>query len=149
MFARLFLFLTIFPLVELTLLLLLGHVTNIATAIAFVLITGVAGALLLRWQGLQALRRVQADLAVGRMPTESLVDGLLIVVASILLISPGVLTDLVGITLLIPWCRRWYRRLAMWYFQLRFVSSFSHMSTTQGGRTEVIDSYVIDEPPNP
>jgi UPF0716 protein FxsA len=144
--ARLFLFLTIFPLVELTLLLLLGRSTGVWTTLAFVLITGLAGALMLRWQGLQAWRRVQEDLAARRMPTNSLVDGLLIVFASLLLITPGVLTDLVGITLLIPWCRQWYRKLAIWYFQARFRGAFSGSSpSTEKRRTEVIDSYVVEE----
>lgn len=146
--ARLFLFLTIFPLVELTLLLLLGHYTNVATTVAFVLVTGLVGAIMLRWQGLQAWRRVQEDLAARRMPTESLVDGLLIVFASLLLITPGVLTDLVGITLLIPWFRQWYRKLAIWYFQARFAGAFSSGSSAPPNRrTEVIDSYVVEEPP--
>ena len=148
--ARLFLFFTIFPLVELALLLLLGHYTNVTTTIAFVLLTGLLGAIMLRWQGLQAWRRVQEDLAARRMPTESLVDGLLIVVASLLLITPGVLTDFVGITLLIPWCRRWYRMLAVWYFQARFLGAFSSGPVApENRRTEVIDSYVVEEPPQP
>ncbi len=150
MLARLFLFLTIFPLVELTLLLLLGHYTNVRTTVAFVLATGLVGAIMLRWQGLQAWRRVQEDLAARRMPTDSLVDGLLIVVASLLLITPGVLTDFVGITLLIPWCRQWYRRLAIWYFQARFLGAFSRGSAPHDNRrTEVIDSYVVEERPKP
>jgi UPF0716 protein FxsA len=144
--ARLFLFLAIFPLVELTLLLLLGRYTSVATTVAFVLVTGLVGAIMLRWQGLQAWRRVQEDLAARRMPTDSLVDGLLIVFASLLLITPGVLTDLVGITLLIPWFRQWYRRLAIWYFHARFRGAFSAgPSATPNRRTEVIDSYIVEE----
>ena len=105
---------------------------------------------MLRWQGLQAWRRVQEDLAARRMPTDSLVEGLLIVFASLLLITPGVLTDLVGITLLIPWFRQWYRKLAIWYFQARFRGAFdTGPSAPQNRRTEVIDSYVVDEPPKP
>ncbi len=147
MLARLLLFFTIFPLVELTLLLLLGKYTNVETAIAFVLITGAVGAVMLRWQGLQAWRKVQEDLKAGRMPTESIIDGLLIVVASVLLITPGVLTDFVGITLLIPWCRRGYRRLASWYLRKRFSSRFpSSGQPAESRRTEVIDSYVVETP---
>jgi UPF0716 protein FxsA len=145
--ARLFLFFTIFPLVELTLLLLLGKYTSTSTAVGFVLVTGMLGAVMLRWQGLQAWRKVQQDLQAGRMPTDSLVDGLLIVVASVLLISPGVLTDLVGITLLIPWFRRGYRWRAMWYFGKRFVAKFTTSPPAEPRRTEVIDSYIVDSPP--
>lgn len=148
MLVRLFLFFTIFPLVELTLLLLLGTYTSVSTAVAFVLITGLAGALMLRWQGLQAWRNVQQDMRNGRMPTDSLVDAVLIVLASLLLISPGVLTDLVGITLLVPWFRSGYRRLAMWYFREKFAGKFTTFGSPPANRpTEVIDSYVVESPP--
>lgn len=152
MLARLLIFLAIFPLVELSLLLLMGQKTSVMTTVAFVLITGLIGAILLRWQGLQAWRKVQQDMQQGVMPTDSLVDGLLIVIASLLLISPGVITDLVGITLLVPWFRRGYRRLAIWYFGSRFKGRF----TQRGGateqppenrRTEVIDSYFVENQP--
>jgi len=146
--ARLLLFFTIFPLVELSLLLLLGRYTSVTTTIAFVLVTGLLGAVMLRWQGLQAWRNVQQDLQSGRMPTESLIDGALILVASLLLITPGVLTDLVGITLLIPGLRRWYRRLAVWYFQIRVGGRFTQAgSRPNPNRTEVIDSYIVETPP--
>ncbi|WP_425617562.1 FxsA family protein [Anatilimnocola sp. NA78] len=148
MFARIFLLLTVLPIVELTLLLLLGRYTSVVTAVGFVLITGVIGALLLRWQGVQAWRNVQRDLREGKMPAASLMDGFLIVLASALLISPGVLTDLVGITLLIPWCRRWYGRLLGWYLQARVITTFARGGGDSAAprRTEVIDSYVVDSP---
>lgn len=148
MIARLVLFFTIFPLIELALLLTLGKYTSVSTTIAFVLITGLIGALLLRWQGWHTWRKVQQDLQAGRAPTDSLVDGLLIVIASLLLITPGVLTDLVGITLLIPPLRALYRRAAAAYFQKRF--QVVQSTAQQGGqsqRTEVIDSYIVENPP--
>lgn len=148
MLARLFLFFTVFPLVELSLLLLLGKYTNVTTTVAFVLVTGLLGAIMLRWQGLQAWRKVQQDLQSGRMPTESLINGALILVASLLLITPGVLTDLVGITLLIPGLRTWYRRWAVWYFQLRVAGKFTPQSSPKNsGRSEVIDSYIVENQP--
>jgi UPF0716 protein FxsA len=144
---RLFLLFTVVPLVELTLLLLLGRYTSVMTAVGFVIVTAIIGALLLKWQGLAAWRRVQDDLRAGRMPTDSLIDGLLIVLASVLLVTPGVLTDLVGITLLVPWFRVWYRRLAMWYFKTRFTLRFTgEMPGQPPRRSEVIESYVIEPP---
>ncbi len=152
MLARLFLFFTILPLIELSLLLLLGRQTSVATTIAFVLITGLIGAIMLRWQGLQAWRRVHEDMQKGVMPTDSLVDGLLIVIASLLLITPGVITDLVGITLLIPWFRRGYRRLAVWYFKEKFAGRFTQRDSAgqspENRRSEVIDSYFVENKPS-
>ena len=114
--AWLFLLLTVLPLVELTLLLTMGQYTSVSFTLGFVIVTGILGAVLLRYQGLFAWRNVQQDLREGRMPTDSLLDGLMIIVAAVLLITPGVLTDLIGITLLIPPCRRFYRwLLARWF----------------------------------
>jgi UPF0716 protein FxsA len=149
--ARLFLLFTVVPLIELTLLLLLGRYTSVSTAVGFVIVTAIIGAVLLRWQGLAAWRKVQEDLRAGRMPTESIIDGLLIVLASVLLVTPGVLTDIIGITLLVPWFRRGYRRLASWYFQKRFAVRFTSSEPgdeppVQPRRTEVIDSYVVEPP---
>src|SRR5687767_1044719 len=84
---RLFLLFTVLPLVELTLLILLGSYTSVWTAVGFVIVTALLGAVLLKWQGLAAWRRVQDDLRAGRMPTDSLIDGLLIVLASVLLVT--------------------------------------------------------------
>ena len=148
--AWLFLLLTILPLVELSLLLTMGKYTSIEFTLGFVILTGILGAALLRYQGLFAWRNVQRDLSQGKMPTDSLLDGLMIVVAAVLLITPGVLTDLFGITLLIPWCRRFYRFVLARWFLARF-----HVSGSAGsgdprqasGRSEVIDSYVIEHAP--
>ena len=148
MLARLLIFFTVFPLVELSLLLVMGKYTSVTATVAFVLITGLLGAIMLRWQGLQAWRNIQQDLRSGRMPTDSLIDGALILVASVLLISPGVLTDVVGMTLLIPWLRPWYRRFVIWYFQARVVSKFTPAgSAKNSGRSEVIESYIVENPP--
>lgn len=146
-----FLLLTVVPLVELTLLLTLGKYTSISFTLGFVIVTGILGAVLLRYQGLFAWRNVQKDLREGRMPTDSLLDGLMIVIAAVLLITPGVLTDLVGITLLIPPCRRLYRILLARWFRARFQLQASFPGTPSGSadrRSQVIDSYVIDQTPD-
>ena len=91
---RLFLLLTILPLIELGLLLLMGRYISIWFTLAFVVFTALAGSILLRYQGIQTFRNIQRDLNERRMPTDSLLDGLFIFIAAILLILPGVTTDL-------------------------------------------------------
>jgi UPF0716 protein FxsA len=151
----LFLLFTVVPLVELSLLLTMGKYTSVPFTLGFVIVTGILGALLLRYQGLFAWRNVQRDLREGRMPTDSLLDGLMIVVAAVLLITPGVLTDFVGITLLIPPCRRLYRTLLARWFRSRFKLHTSFpASGRDDGRSRIIDSYVTeerapDDPPKP
>jgi UPF0716 protein FxsA len=147
----LFLLLTVLPFVELWLLLTMGQYTGIGFTLGFVIVTGILGAVMLRFQGLLAWRNVQRDLREGRMPTDSLLDGVMIIVAAVLLITPGVLTDLVGITLLFPPCRRFYRWLLSRWFKARFKlrTSFPSPSANAGtGRSQVIDSYVIDHTPH-
>ena len=93
---------TVTPLVELTLLLRVHGAIGLGPTLALVLATGLGGAVLARWQGVRALRRTQEALAAGRMPGRELFDGALILVAGTLLVTPGVLTDALGLLLLLP-----------------------------------------------
>jgi UPF0716 protein FxsA len=106
----LFLLFTVVPLAELAGLVWLGGQTAWWVPILVILVDAVAGSALLRWQGLRTLRRIQADLAGGRMPGDGLVDGALILIAAALLITPGILTDIVAFALLIPPLRKLVKR---------------------------------------
>lgn len=120
MLARLMFLFLIVPILELALLMILADYTDWKFALALVILTGVGGAWLVRHQGWRALRRIQAEVQAGHLPGDALVDGLLILVAGILLLTPGVLTDLAAIGLLIPSTRAIAkRRLAAW-FKSRF-----------------------------
>src|SRR3972149_4678710 len=110
MLFYLFLLFTLVPLVELALLIWIGGQTSIGFTIALVLTTGIVGAALARWQGWRTRARIQDELHAGRMPADALVDGLLILVAGLLLVTPGVLTDAVGFSLLIPPLRTLVKR---------------------------------------
>jgi len=110
MFLRLLLLFTVVPLIELFLLVKLGTVIGIAPTILIVIFTGVLGAWLARWQGLGVLRRVSEDLAAGRLPADALIDGLLILIAGAVLLTPGLLTDALGFVLLVPQGRTVVRR---------------------------------------
>jgi UPF0716 protein FxsA len=111
----LFLLFTLVPLVELALLIWIGVYTVWWLPIALVILTGLAGAALARQQGWQTGARVRGELRSGRIPAEAMIDGLLIVVAAVLLIAPGVLTDVVGLALLLPPVRRVMKRsLILW-----------------------------------
>ena len=112
MFARLlFLFVTI-PLIELYPLLQLNELTGSAiTTIGLILFTGALGAWLAKQQGLSTVMKIQRAMAEGRMPAAELVDGGMILFAGALLLTPGILTDAFGFSLLIPPCRAVYRKL--------------------------------------
>ena len=110
MLLRLLLLFTIVPLVELWLLLEIGEMIGLWPTIALILATGVIGASLARWQGALCLQTMQKQIHGGQLPTDSLLDGLGILVAAAFLVTPGVLTDIVGFGLLIPPVRRVVRR---------------------------------------
>ncbi|MCJ7755507.1 MAG: FxsA family protein, partial [Thermoanaerobaculales bacterium] len=111
MFLRLLLLFTIVPLIELYLLIKIGGVIGVVPTIAIVIGTGVLGAWLARWQGLAVLRRISDEMAAGRLPTDALIDGLLILVAAAVLLTPGLLTDSLGFVLLVPASRALVRKV--------------------------------------
>ncbi len=110
----LFLFIAL-PIAELALLLKVEDYIHLGGTLALVVGTGILGATLARWQGLLQLQRIQAELKQGRMPAPQLLDGLLILIAGVLLLTPGLITDSIGFTLLLPPGRAavkaWLRRV--------------------------------------
>jgi len=106
MLLRLFLLFTIVPVVELALLIQIGGLLGLGPTLLLVMGTGFAGAWLARREGLRGWLAVRDELQGGQLPGESLVHALLILVAGIVLITPGVITDIAGILLLVPPVRR-------------------------------------------
>ena len=106
MLARLLLLFTVVPLVELVLLLVLADYTSWRFAVGMVLVTGVVGAILARYEGMRAWRRAREAIEAGRLPTDPMLDAVMILVAGAFLVTPGVLTDLAGFGLLLPPVRR-------------------------------------------
>ena len=102
---KLILAFTIIPIVEIYLLIEIGSIFGVLTAITLVILTGSLGAFMARMQGLQTLFRIQESLREGRMPSHELLDALLIVIAGLVLLTPGFLTDSAGFLLLIPTTR--------------------------------------------
>ena len=145
MLARLFLLFTLLPLVELVLLVQLGRATSVWVVLALVLGAGIAGAWLARRYGAQSLTRVRAEMAQGRLPAEALWDSLLIFLAAVLLIMPGVLGDVVAIVLLVPFTRRIVKRFVAARLRARFrMTTLGTGASPADGRTEIIDVRVID-----
>ncbi|MDX1594594.1 MAG: FxsA family protein [Gammaproteobacteria bacterium] len=101
-FGILLLLFLVVPLVEIYLLIQAGGIIGALNTVALVVLTAVAGAWLLRLQGLATLRRVQRSLDQGVLPETELVEGVLLLVAGALLLTPGFVTDLIGFVLLVP-----------------------------------------------
>ena len=111
MLARLALLFIAVPLAELALLVWIGGRVGLAPTVALVVVTGILGAALARRQGLAAWTRFRTALAAGRPPHREIVEGLLVLVAGAVLLTPGLLTDAAGFLLMVPAVRR---RVARW-----------------------------------
>jgi len=110
MLGYLILLFTLVPLIELAILIKIGQYMGVAYTIGIVLLTGVAGAYLAKMQGLVTLQKIQEDINQGMMPADKLFDGVLILCSGILLLTPGLLTDIIGFMGLIPLTRNLLKR---------------------------------------
>lgn len=106
MFFRLALLFVVVPLVELALLIQVGRWMGLLPTVALVVVTGILGAALARLQGLATLMRFRRAVNEGRLPHRELVEGMFILVAGAVLLTPGLLTDAAGFLLLVPPVRR-------------------------------------------
>ena len=104
LFVLLLLF-TVVPVAELFILIQVGQVIGTWDTVGLVLVTGLFGAYAAQTQGRAFLRELEAQLQRGQFPTNSLVHGLLIFVGGILLITPGLITDAVGLGMIFPTTR--------------------------------------------
>lgn len=106
------------PIAELAVIIKVGGVIGVLPTLALLVGMAVLGTFLLRRQGLAVLRRSQKAMSAGQVPVGSALDGLALVIAAILMMTPGFLTDILGLLLLIPWVRR---QIGAWLFA-RFVT---------------------------
>ena len=119
----------IVPLLELALLIKVGQYLGVWNTIALVVITALAGATMMQLEGLKVWNDLQQDLMSLRMPTDNIINGVLILVGGIFLLTPGIVTDLIGLSLLIPATRSLYRR---W-----LKKKFAHKVRTQAEVIEI------------
>lgn len=90
------------PIVEIALFIQVGGLIGLWPTLLLVLLTAVAGSILMRAQGLQALARLRGALAAGQDPTAPMAHGAMILIAGVLLLTPGFFTDALGLSLLLP-----------------------------------------------
>jgi len=109
------------PIVELYVIIQIGGLIGVWPTIALLLADALLGSLLLRHQGRGAWRRFNLALAERRFPGREVADGLLIAIGGTLLLTPGFVTDIVGLIFLVPPTRAIIRRLLRGYVGKRFV----------------------------
>ena len=97
------------PVVELALLFKVHGLVGFFPTVLLVLLTGVVGAALVRRQGLSILLKIQREMSMGNLPAPQMIDGVMLLVAGALLVTPGLITDACGFLLLIPFIRKHIR----------------------------------------
>lgn len=150
MFALLAVLFLVVPIVELYVIVQVAQGVGIVPTLALLVLVSVVGASLLRSQGLGVLRRVNEALSAGRMPGRELVDGVLVVVGGALMLTPGFVTDAVGLALLLPPTRALVRLVLVrrWRHRIAVVSSVGGFGDGMGwpgpGTARRVDVEVVD-----
>lgn len=124
MFRILFLLFIIIPIIEITVLMQVGEWLGAWPTVGIVIISAWLGATYVRQQGLQTLNTLQEKMAQGEMPSEEIVSGLLLIIAGVLLVTPGFVTDILGLALLLPS----FRKLLLKSVQVQLAQKASHQS---------------------
>ena len=106
MLWKLILLLTAVPLLELYVLVRLAAWRGFFVTVLVIFATGAIGAVLARMQGLLVIGKIQSELSQGKLPADSVLEGVMVLVAAALLVTPGILTDSAGFILLVPAGRR-------------------------------------------
>lgn len=129
------------PLIEIALFVVIGGRIGLLATIAVVVVTALAGTALLRLQGLEVIAQARRAAGEGHMPIQSVIDGLFLFAAGLLLLTPGFLTDAVGFVLFIPPLRR---GLAAWIWQRLLASGSIAVFTTHSRGTRPAGERVIE-----
>jgi UPF0716 family protein affecting phage T7 exclusion len=131
----LFLFFVIMPLIELAIFVQVAQWIGILEALGLLILSSIVGVFIVRHQGLGVYRRVRAEIRAGIVPTVQLVDGLLILIAGVLLILPGFITNVLGLLLLLPPVRNIAHRVLRRRFSVRVANRVVKVVNTRGSVT--------------
>lgn len=147
------------PVCEIGVFILVGGQIGVVYTLSLILVTAIIGSILLRFQGLSLLTKIQTETRAGRMPGKELVSGVMILIAGILLLTPGFVTDTIGFLLFIP-----FVRTVIWAFIGSKISvsmaggaqGFGQSPFQQDGSSRPFEDGVVDldaeeygEAPNP
>lgn len=148
---RLFLLLVAVPIIEIALFIEVGGWLGTWPTIGIVILTALIGSILLRRQGLKALGDVQGRLRSGDDPGQLLADGAMILVAGVLLLTPGFFTDAVGFLLLIPGIRKsiynWVRSNMVMSVHMTHTHA-QHRPEWRSGGSQTVDGDYEDVTPS-
>ena len=139
-------FLLFVPILEIAVFILVGGEIGVVTTIALVLLTAIAGSILLRVQGFSTLNRIQMKMQAEEVPGEELINGVMILIAGVLLLTPGFVTDALGFLLFFPPFRKLvWNRIGPGIA----VAGFPGKQRYRGGDVVDLDPDEFSEKPNP
>lgn len=141
MFFRLLLLFICVPLVDLAILLVIAKWTHWTTTVLLVILSGIVGAWLAKRQSNAVGMKLRQQLSRNQMPTGLLTDGAMILFAAGLLITPGLVTDIFGLSLLFSRTRNWYKQRTMSFLRRHFEVQVSKMNQP-GWEDGIVDGEV-------
>ncbi|MBU2978277.1 FxsA family protein [Alteromonas sp. C1M14] len=132
----LFLLFAVLPIIEIALLVKVGGIIGGWNTIGIVILTAFIGAYFVRREGIQTLQTAQMKMQRGEMPGKEMVDGLMLAVAGVLMVTPGLITDTLGILLVLPGTRHVIARYISANMKLRVVSATSGQQDSPFSHTD-------------
>ena len=149
MFARLFLLFIVVPIVDLFLLFRISNYAGIPLTVGLVILTAAIGAWLVKLQGAEVRRKIMTQFSKQESPADLLSDGAMIFFAAGLLLTPGLLTDCFGFTLLTPVCRRFYKGVITKWVKKNFKVHVIKPDFSQGmpRDSNTVDGEVLKQKP--
>lgn len=144
MFFKLFLLFAVMPIVEISLLIHVSDSIGGWNTVALVILTAFVGATLVKQQGMETLKAAQAELNQGAMPAQHIAEGLLLLIAGVLLITPGLITDAIGFAFTLPitrpliakWLLSKFTMVSVMGAQTQF---HTHQNTSNHDREDIIE----------
>ncbi len=149
MFLRLFLLFVFVPLIDLVFLIAMAKYLSFWFTVFLIICSAIFGAYYAKRSGIAVMRQFREQLGAGKMPTESLADGAIVLFAGGLLLTPGLITDIFGMTMLFPYTRRFYKRLLSNWAKKRFKFT-AFPGGMHSNDPNTVDAQVVDrDPPKP
>jgi len=130
MLFKLIILFIVVPTAELALLIEIGRLIGLWPTIGIVVLTGIIGGSLLKQQGISTISRFKRDFRSGIFPADTLLHGVLIIIGGAFLLTPGIVTDLLGFLLLIPLTRSIVSKFVKAYLKKRFQVNFEEIQRT-------------------
>ena len=145
MFPFIFVLFVVMPVIEIAILIKVGGILGVWTTIIIVIFTAVLGTVMLRAQSLSTIQSVQSRMNAGQLPAMQMMEGVVLLIGGVLLLTPGFITDGLGFFCLIPQTRRWLLKKAIARAKVSVFSGHPSSDTnTADKRKDKADPGVIE-----